>query len=297
MYYQAIQYDYIYLIYSYISTINLEIHHHFIMPFFSEQFHESFLLLFSIGNWFFLLAAATSSKESIATTSLVGAGLLFLGRRILGLLSFRLGLLLLEIFLFSDCYLLSGSLLGSRGLLFFFFNPVGIFFDSETGSKIRILLDSSAGLSEGVKSFLESFSFLSDAFRLAKKTKESLILVDFVIKEELHVLLSRSDKVSTNNLGDTVSNISANQTEVRINSVSQFLDKDHSWVKDLVFFLSLLGEESTLVGQVVNISGVKIVLFSLNELFNDLSGLFSQLLEILNGNISHNIKNLWESGK
>jgi hypothetical protein len=54
---------------------------------------------------------------------------------------------------------------------------------------------------------------------------KGLILVDFIVKGVLHVVLSRSNQKCSDYLGNAVSDISADQSEIGINSILKFVDE------------------------------------------------------------------------
>lgn len=73
---------------------------------------------------------------------------------------------------------------------------------------------------------IQSSSLLHYLWMLTKNSKETLTLGNLRIKCKLDLILTLLYKEETNSLGDSISNISDDQTKVGVDLVSEFTDVD-----------------------------------------------------------------------
>ena len=126
---------------------------------------------------------------------------------------------------------------------------------------------------------------------LAKHISQVLVLVDLIIEVELDLVLAVLDQEVADSLGHSVSDVSDDESEVMVDSLSQLHDED------VLSGVLLDRDDVSSVQQVVEVVGEKVALLRLDDVVKDLLSHLSLLLEHLTHDFEDLSNEARESGE
>jgi len=131
---------------------------------------------------------------------------------------------------------------------------------------------------------LQAVSLFCDGWVFSENISQVLVVVDFVVKVELNLILATStlDKEMTNSLRHSISDVSDHKSEVMVDSLSKFVNKD------VLRSVLLVRNDVSSVHEIVVIIGEEVTLLRFN---NVVENLFSHIPLFLK-NLANNFKDL-----
>ena len=133
-------------------------------------------------------------------------------------------------------------------------------------------------MNKNFKLLLNTVTFFSDCWVLAKNTLHCLARVDCVIKMELNFILTVVYQEETNRFWNSVSNVSNNKIEVMIYPHSEFSDEDAFRVHFSVWILLILSNNAGSAHQILVVICKEIALLGLNNILHNFFCFISFLL-------------------